>query len=276
MDLASYALYRRNPGSDVWTKVTMTTARSVTDPLVNPDDRTPYYYEVRAKDKAGNVSTGSKDTIVQPLPVVASLTGAYNWETGKVTLNWPQNTEAHFHHYTVLSNDMVDGYWKWVPLGTTTSNTWTTAPIVADGETRHYRVLVTNDGGTTTYNFDGLSATATNELWLVIPDRIAPAYTPTLSLGTCATGIQASATDDTPLPDREYIGIEIQRRETGSSTWSVALRETVQGRMDPVTVSVCDPLPADGRSHDYRARTYDAAGNYSPSSTVHTATVSRG
>ncbi|MGW3657450.1 hypothetical protein ACWD6R_17915 [Streptomyces sp. NPDC005151] len=128
MDLASYSLYRRPVGSSTWTKVTTTTARSHTDPLVNPDDRTPYYYEVRAKDKAGNTSSGSADTIVRPLPVVASLTGTYDKATGKVALKWPLNTEPHFDHYTVLSNDKVDGYWVWVPLGTTKGNTWTTVP----------------------------------------------------------------------------------------------------------------------------------------------------
>ncbi|MGW2636536.1 PA14 domain-containing protein [Streptomyces sp. NPDC001348] len=43
MDLASYSLYRRPVGCGTWTKVTTTTARGYTDPLVNPDDRTPYY-----------------------------------------------------------------------------------------------------------------------------------------------------------------------------------------------------------------------------------------
>ncbi|WP_369170828.1 PA14 domain-containing protein [Streptomyces sp. R28] len=273
MDLASYALYRRPVGSGTWTKVTTTTARSHTDPLVNPDDRTPYYYEVRAKDKAGNTSSGSTDTIVRPLPVVTSLTGSYDKATGKVTLNWPLNTEPHFDHYTVLSNDNVDGSYVWVPLGTTKGNTWTTGPVTADGETRHYRVLVTNDGGTTTYNPNWLDANAPHELWLAIPDGIAPYYAPDLTLGSCTTGIQATASDTTPAPIRDFNGFEIERREAGTDTWSVALHKGFDPRPATAAATVCDPLPADGRRYEYRARSYDASRNYSPYSEIRAMTV---
>ncbi|KPI04180.1 PA14 domain protein [Actinobacteria bacterium OK074] len=273
MDLAGYSLYRRPVDSSTWTKVTTTTARSHTDPLVNPDDRTSYYYEVRARDKAGNTSAGSKDTIVRPLPVVTSLTGAYDEATGKVTLKWPLNTEPHFDHYTVLSNDKVDGRWVWAKLGTTKGHTWTTGPVTADGETRHYRVLVTNDGGTTTYNPAWLDPEATNELWLDIPDRIGPVYAPYLTLGSCTSGIQATATDDMPAPIRDSYGLEIERRETGTDPWSVVLHEAYDPRDDPATATVCDPLPADGRAYEYRARTYDTAGNYSPYSELQTMTM---
>ncbi|MGW0581540.1 PA14 domain-containing protein [Streptomyces sp. NPDC002920] len=276
MDLAGYSLYRRPVGSGTWTKVTTTTARAHTDPLVNPDDRTPYSYEVRARDKAGNTSPGSTDVVVRPLPVVASLTGGYDGATGKVTLKWPLNTEPHFDHYTVLSNDLVDGNYAWVPLGTTKGNTWTTGTITADGEWRHYRVLVTNDGGTTTYNPLGLNASATNELWLGIPDGIAPAYAPGLTLGSCASGIRATATDYTPAPIRDFHGFEIERREAGTDTWSVVLHKAFDPRLDPATATVCDPLPADGRRYEYRARTYDAAENYSPYSDIRALTVPAG
>lgn len=273
MDLASYSLYRRPVGSSTWTKVTTTAARSHTDPLVNPDDRTPYYYAVRAHDKAGNVSPGSAAVIVRPLPVVTSLTGTYDKATGKVTLKWPLNTEPHFSHYTVLSNDKVEGSYVWVPLGTTTGNTWTTGSVTPDGEWRHYRVLVTNDGGTTTYNPHWLDANAPHELWLGIPDGIAPAYAPDLTLGTCAGGVQATASDSTPAPIRDFIGLEIERREAGTDTWAVALHQGYDPRTATATATVCDPLPADGRTYEYRARTYDAAGNYSPYSEIRAVTV---
>ncbi|MFG3495791.1 PA14 domain-containing protein [Streptomyces sp. NPDC047928] len=273
MDLASYSLYRRPVSSSTWTRVATTTARAYTDPLVNPDDRTPYYYEVWATDRAGNASAGSADVIVRPLPVVTSVTGAYDKATGKVTLKWPLNTEPHFDHYTVLSNDKVDGSYVWVPLGTTTGSTWTTGPVTPDGETRHYRVLVTNDGGTTTYSPAWLDATAANELWLAIPDGIAPVYAPELALKPCEGGVQATATDYAPAPLRDFTGFEIERREAGASTWSVALRQGYDPRLTFATAGVCDPLPADGRTYEYRARTYDAAGNYSPYSEIRTLTT---
>ncbi|MFD4726859.1 PA14 domain-containing protein [Streptomyces seoulensis] len=273
MDLASYSLYRRPEGSGTWTRVTTTTARSYTDPLVNPDDRTPYFYEVRAKDKAGNTSAGSTDTVVRPLPVVPSLTGTYDRATGKVTLKWPQNTEPQFHHYTVLSNDLVDGSYAWVPLGTTTRSTWTTGPVTPDGEWRHYRVLVTNDGGTTTYSSKWLDARATNELWLGIPDGIAPERAPDLALGTCAGGVRATASDSTPAPIRDFTGFEIERREATAGTWAPVLRQGYDPRPYTAEATVCDPVPADGRTYEYRARSYDAAGNYSPYSETRAITV---
>ncbi|MGW5336121.1 hypothetical protein [Streptomyces bauhiniae] len=273
MDLASYSLYRRPGGSSTWTRMTTTTARSHTDPLVNPDDRTAYFYEVRAKDKAGNTSSGSADTVVRPLPVVPSLTGTYDRATGKVTLKWPQNTEPQFHHYTVLSNDLVDGSYVWVPLGTTTRGTWTTGPVTADGEWRHYRVLATNDGGTTTYSAKWLDASAANELWLEIPDGIAPERAPELTLSPCTGGIRATASDSTPAPIRDFTGFEIERRAATAGTWSPVLHQGYDPRTDPATATVCDPLPADGHTYEYRARSYDAAGNHSPYSEVQTVTV---
>ncbi|XMN07834.1 PA14 domain-containing protein [Streptomyces griseobrunneus] len=276
MDLRNYSLYRRPVDSGGWTKVATTTARSHTDPLVNSDDRTAYLYEVRAADRAGNVSTGSADAIVRPLPVVASLTGAYDSRTGKVTLKWPLNTEPHFDHYTVLSNDMVNGSYVWVPLGTTKGNTWTTGPVTSDGEWRHYRVLVTNDGGTTTYSWHGLLAGADNEVWLEVPDGIAPAYAPDLALGSCATGVQATATDYTPGQLRDFNGFAIERREVGTEAWSVILRKGYDPRGTYATATVCDPLPADGRTFEYRARTYDTAGNHSPYSDVVAMTLPEG
>ncbi|WP_232838429.1 fibronectin type III domain-containing protein [Streptomyces geranii] len=276
MDLAGYTLYRRPVDSGTWTKVGTTTARSHTDPAVNPDDRTPYYYEVRAKDRAGNTSPGSTDTIVRPLPVVTSLTGTYDKATGKVTLKWPLNTEPHFDHYTVLSNDKVDGAYIWVPLGTTKGNTWTTAPVPADGETRHYRVLVTNDGGTTTYNPLWLDPDAPHELWLVVADGIAPESAPDLTLGSCTGGIQATASDTTPAPIRDFNGFEIERRVAATNTWSVALHKGFDPRPSTATATVCDPLPSDGRTYEYRARTYDTSGNYSPYSEIRTATLPAG
>ncbi|WP_411081625.1 PA14 domain-containing protein [Streptomyces sp. cmx-18-6] len=266
MDLGNYSLYRRPVNSNAWTKVATTTARTHTDPLVNPDDRTPYYYEVRAKDKAGNVSTGSADTIVRPLPVVASLTGSYDPKTGKVSLKWPLNTEPHFDHYTVLSNDEPNKVGTWVPLGTTRGNTWTTAPVVPDGEWRHYRVLVTNDNGTTTYSWHGLSAGSADEVWLEVPDRVAPVYTPDVTLRSCAGGVGVTV-DGILTSFRDFTGAAIERRERGTGAWSVIARKEFPPRGDS-TVSVCDPLPADGRAYEYRARTYDKAGNHSPYSTV--------
>ncbi|MFI7005960.1 fibronectin type III domain-containing protein [Streptomyces sp. NPDC050145] len=271
MDLAGYSLYRREAreGSS-WTKVaSTTTGRSYTDPLVNPDDRTPYYYEVRAKDKAGNTSSGSADTIVRPVPTATGMTGAYDPTTRRVSLKWTQNTEAHFDHYTVMSNEMIDGRGTWVAIGTTKGNTWTTDPVVADGEANQYKVIVTNDGGTTEYVGNGsLNAYAENEVWLNIPDQIGPYYAPDLALDRCDAGVWVAASDSTPAPIRDFAGFQVERRLAGTEAWTVVLHKGYDPRQTTATASVCDPLPVDGSVYEYRAFTYDSAGNLSPATDI--------
>jgi len=60
MDLAGYRVYRRLKGSTAWTLRTTTTATSYTDTSL-PQAGATYYYEVRARDKAGNESAGTAD-----------------------------------------------------------------------------------------------------------------------------------------------------------------------------------------------------------------------
>ncbi|MGV9313750.1 PA14 domain-containing protein [Streptomyces sp. NPDC003691] len=271
MDLAGYTLYRRPTWSTKWWKVATTTARTHTDHLVVADDREPYYYELRAADRTGNTSAGSTDVISNPVPVVTSLTGSYNETTGKVALKWPQNKEPHFDYYTVLEQREVDGYYRWVPLGTTRGTTWTADAGPADGGGRWYRVLVTNDGGTTTRNPDRLEANAPNELWLTVPDRVAPMYAPHLTLGSCTGGVEAKATDYTPAPIRDFDGLAIERRAAGADAWTVIGHEEFNPRLG-ARLTVCDPLPRDGGTYEYRARTFDRALNYSPYTDVVTVT----
>jgi hypothetical protein len=276
MDLAGYSLYRRDDRSgSSWTKVgTTTTGRSYTDPLVNPDDHTAYYYEVRARDKAGNTSSGSADTIVRPVPTATGMTGTYDPVTRQVSLAWTLNTEPHFDHYTVYSNEMIDGRGTWVALGTTKGSTWTTAPIVANGEARQYKVLVTNDGGTSEYVGNGsLSAYAKNEVWLNIPDQIGPAYAPDLALGRCSGGVLATVSDSTPAPIRDFSGFRVERREAGTAGWTVVLDAGYDPRASTASASTCDALPPDGRTYEYRAFSRDAAGNLSPATDTRTITV---
>ncbi|AEW98082.1 MULTISPECIES: fibronectin type III domain-containing protein [Streptomycetaceae] len=83
--------------------------------------------------------------------------------------------------------------------------------------------------------------------------------------------MQATASDSAPAPLRDFTGFEIERREATSDTWSVVLHHAFDPRSASATV--CDPLPADGHRYEYRARSYDAAGNYSPYSVTVTASL---
>ncbi|MEU1481778.1 PA14 domain-containing protein [Streptomyces sp. NPDC005760] len=62
MDLAEYRVYRRLKGSGTWQKVSATTSTSATDSPPPAGDT--YYYEVRARDQAGNESGGTADQAV--------------------------------------------------------------------------------------------------------------------------------------------------------------------------------------------------------------------
>ncbi|MGW3635515.1 PA14 domain-containing protein, partial [Streptomyces sp. NPDC005122] len=67
MDLAGYRVYRRLKGTDFGSKpLATTTSTSYTDTSL-PLTGDVYYYEVRAYDKAGNVSTGTADKAVTTL-----------------------------------------------------------------------------------------------------------------------------------------------------------------------------------------------------------------
>lgn len=76
MDLAGYRVLRRLKGSSSWTRLTTTTKTSHTD--TPPPTGQTYYYEVRAVDKAGNVSAGTADkpvtTIDRTPPAAPAVT----------------------------------------------------------------------------------------------------------------------------------------------------------------------------------------------------------
>ncbi|GCB47392.1 PA14 domain-containing protein [Streptomyces sp. NL15-2K] len=71
MDLAGYRVYRRLKGTSYGsTPLATTTSTSYTDATL-PVAGDAYYYEVRAYDKAGNVSTGTADQLVTTVDRVA-------------------------------------------------------------------------------------------------------------------------------------------------------------------------------------------------------------
>ncbi|GGT02564.1 PA14 domain-containing protein [Streptomyces chromofuscus] len=275
MDLAGYALYRRPVGVYTWTQVGWSSGPSVTQTTANPDDRTPFIYEVRAVDRAGNMSSGL-DTRITPLPEVGRVTGAYNQTTGRVRLRWSQSYAPHFDHYTVLSYDKVDGGHAWVPLGTTEEATWVTEPIPADGQVRHYRVLATNDGGTTTLSPVGLDTDADNEVALAIPDGYVPVQPILLALEHCEGGVRVTVTDVMPAVLRDYVAFDVERRELGTTTWSGGMSIHPDRDSDIATGTMCDVRPSDGRTYEYRARTFNGIGDYSPYTEVHSITMPRG
>ncbi|WP_326611234.1 PA14 domain-containing protein [Streptomyces scopuliridis] len=80
MDLANYRVYRRLKGSSYGSKpLATTTATSYTDSTL-PKTGAAYYYEVRAVDKAGNVSGGSVDQLVATVDKTPPAAPFVEWD----------------------------------------------------------------------------------------------------------------------------------------------------------------------------------------------------
>ncbi|MDX2936809.1 fibronectin type III domain-containing protein [Streptomyces ipomoeae] len=107
MDLAGYRVYRRLKGTSFGTKpLATTTSTSYTDTTL-PKTGDVYYYEVRAYDKAGNVSTGTADQGVTTVDRTAPAAPAGvedNWDMGlttEVKLSWDQVAASDLAGYRV-------------------------------------------------------------------------------------------------------------------------------------------------------------------------------
>ncbi|MEV4973688.1 PA14 domain-containing protein [Streptomyces scopuliridis] len=123
MDLAGYRLYRRESGSTTWSYVGVTTGTSLSD-LPTVAGRT-YYYEVRAYDKAGNVSTGSADVPVASIAVAPpAALAAQGLDTGN-KLTWKAVPGAVKYSVEWRAND---GSIRFLGTTTTTGYTDTAAP----------------------------------------------------------------------------------------------------------------------------------------------------
>ncbi|MFJ9027407.1 PA14 domain-containing protein [Streptomyces sp. NPDC102274] len=123
MDLAGYNVYRRESGNTTWAYIGATTGTSLAH-LPAITGRT-YYYEVRAYDKAGNVSAGSTDVPVTTIAVAppAGL-AAQGLDTGN-KLTWKAVPGAV--KYSVEWR-ATDGSIRFLGATTTTGYTDTAAP----------------------------------------------------------------------------------------------------------------------------------------------------
>ncbi|WP_313896742.1 PA14 domain-containing protein [Streptomyces sp. GC420] len=104
MDLAGYKVYRRLKGTSFGsTPLATTTSTSYTDATL-PVTGATYYYEVRAHDKAGNVSAGTADQSVTTADRTAPerVTGlsALGTTAGN-SLTWQASSSNDVHHYEV-------------------------------------------------------------------------------------------------------------------------------------------------------------------------------
>jgi fibronectin type 3 domain-containing protein len=129
MDLASYGVYRRLAGTGTWTKLTTTTATSYTDTTL-PATGATYYYELRAHDKAGNVSKGTADQGVTTVDRTApgaprNLTAVPSRDSN--SLSWTAVTGAA--SYEVVRATAEDGPYARIATVQGTAYTDLDAPV---------------------------------------------------------------------------------------------------------------------------------------------------
>ncbi|MFD4506664.1 fibronectin type III domain-containing protein [Streptomyces sp. NPDC058457] len=107
MDLAGYRVYRRPAGAAFGgTPLATTGATSYTDSSLPADGKT-YYYEVRAYDKAGNVSAGSADQGVTTADRTAPerVTGvAVRASTAGNVVTWQGSSAKDLDHYELWAS----------------------------------------------------------------------------------------------------------------------------------------------------------------------------
>ncbi|MBE8471217.1 fibronectin type III domain-containing protein [Streptomyces justiciae] len=176
MDLAGYRVYRRLKGTSFGsTPLATTTGTSYTD--TPPATGETYYYEVRAYDKAGNVSGGTADQGVTTLDTTAPAAPAGvedNWGVGmvdKVTLRWDGNTEADIAGYRVYRSTSKPVAPTAANLvGSPTSAYFQDTPAPT-GDWYYYVVTAVDTHG----NESAVSGTAEFETY----DETAPVFVPT-------------------------------------------------------------------------------------------------
>ena len=155
MDLAGYQVFRRLKGTTYPAKpIATTTSTSYTDTTVPKDGRF-YYYEVRAVDKAGNVSSGTADLGITTLDRTAPAAPKGvedNWAMGTpkiITLYWDGNAETDLAGYRVYRSTSL-------PVALTAENRLTgdtfssggySGPLPQTGHTYYYVVTAVDTHG---------------------------------------------------------------------------------------------------------------------------------
>ncbi|MES5819465.1 Ig-like domain repeat protein [Streptomyces sp. RG80] len=152
MDLAGYQVYRRlkgtSFGSTPLTTTSSTSSTSYTDWLPRSGDA--YYYEVRAYDKAGNVSTGTADQLVTTVDRIAPTVRDLKADEGSALLGvslWWMSEGAETTR--LLRAPSPDGPFTEVRGPWGNSATDAGAPY---GETSYYKVAVSDAAGNTAYS----------------------------------------------------------------------------------------------------------------------------
>ncbi|MFG2417881.1 fibronectin type III domain-containing protein [Streptomyces sp. NPDC048448] len=244
MDLAGYQVYRRLKGTDFGSKpLATTTSTSYTDTSL-PLTGDVYYYEVRAYDRAGNVSTGTADKAVTTLdrtPPAAPAGLSVARTDGAVRTQWQPVKGASW--YRVYRASSAAGPFEAVSAELTDSS-YRDTPSFDVTKRWYYRVVA----GDTAGNKSAPSA---------IADTGAPDVTPPAQVvGVQAVGSTAGNNVRWSANADDTAHYEVWARPAGEQEF--AGPQIVFG---PSWLDTTAPV---GGTIEYRVHAVDAAGNISP------------
>ncbi|MFD7446668.1 fibronectin type III domain-containing protein [Streptomyces sp. NPDC059909] len=196
MDLAGYRVYRRLAGSSSFTLVRTTAATTYSG--LPPEAGRTYYYEVRAYDKAGNVSVGSTD---QPVTTIAVTTPAGLTARGVdagIALSW-QAVPGAVRYNVLRDNPYGDDL-----VRSTTALTFTDT-TVARSATWMYRVAAVDGAGRASAYTAAYNPAAEARRPVAAPHDVTVTPRPGESLLTWKMN---------PATDGDYYGFNVYRSAT--------------------------------------------------------------
>jgi hypothetical protein len=247
MDLSGYRVYRRLKGSSSWTGLPTTTSTTYTD--APPATGQVFYYEVRARDKAGNESGGTADlavtTVDRTAPAVPTGLSTSAYEAEGLRVGWTKVADAV--SYRVYRATSADGTYAKVAATSQVSHLDTSA---AEGGTYYYRVTSLDAAGNESARSAAVSGTR--------PDLTAP---------SAVTGLVATPTDygfelkwdPNPTPDlARYVVYGGQVIRDGEDTVCYA---SPREWLSPGTTSYTYTTVPDGEERCFWIDAEDAAGN---------------
>lgn len=258
MDLAGYRVYRRPKGSSTFTLVKTTTATSYAG--VPPEGGKTYYFEVRAYDKAGNVSTGSTDIPLTTVAVIPPADFAAKGIDAGIVLTWKPVPGAVRYN---LKRDDQHGH---VSVRSVTATAFTDTTVKRSEKWTYQVAAVDGAGRASAY---GPAVTAYRPV--AAPRNIVA--TPGISSATFTWTTDHSV-------DGDVYDFHVYRSETlpvdtsaapirCSTTW----KTLGDGRLQ---YTCTDTSPAGGLTYHYVIKAYDNSGRESvPSATVEVTTLAR-
>ncbi|WP_406293580.1 PA14 domain-containing protein [Streptomyces sp. NBC_00624] len=258
MDLAGYRVYRRLKDSSTFTLVKTTTATSYAG--LPPEAGKTYYYEVRAYDKAGNVSTGSTDQPVTTIAVAAPAGLTAQGTDAAIVLAWKPVAGAVRYN---LKRDDQHGH---VLVRSVTATAFTDTTVKRSEKWTYQVAAVDGAGRASAYS----PAVAAYRPVAAPQDIVA---TPGISSATFTW------TTDHAV-DGDVYDFHVYRSETlpvdtssapirCSTTW----KTLGNGRLQ---YTCTDTSPAGGLTYHYVIKAYDNSGRESvPSATVEVTTLAR-